>query len=426
MPMPWPDVLAHHGEARPPRPPPARRAPMSRRAGRRRPSRRCRRASEASVTSISRGASGSICPDPGGEGGVAVPALDDRPAVDRDDVAVLEPHRARGCRARSRRSATRRSRRGRRVRSRGSSSGRPAARCTSRPIRSSSSGGHPGPDRRPDARVHLGHDPPGLAHLGQIGAATGARREAHSCGRAVRHRPRSRRRRSSIETRRAVTSSAGAEAVDGLTSRPRSCVPGDQRGGLALVEVEPLLDRLGGVVGALHDLAAAVVAHPAVAGRVVDGVVGAAVRADPAAAASRSSTTSHGHLEVDHEVERLVGGDLAEQPRPGRRCGGSRRGGSRGCGCRRWSRRSSTTPTMISSGTSSPRSMTALALQPELGALVHRGAQHVAGGDVRDDVVARQADALGALARTLTAEQDQTGAGDHRPDPGERHFRKPS
>ena len=34
-------------------------------------------------------------PHPGGEGGVAVPALDDRPAVDRDEVALLQPVRAR-------------------------------------------------------------------------------------------------------------------------------------------------------------------------------------------------------------------------------------------------------------------------------------------------------------------------------------------
>ena len=31
-------------------------------------------------------------PHAGGEGGVAVPAVDDRPAVDRDDVALLEDH----------------------------------------------------------------------------------------------------------------------------------------------------------------------------------------------------------------------------------------------------------------------------------------------------------------------------------------------
>ena len=44
----------------------------------------------ASVTSISRGASASIVADRRGEGGVAVPAVDDGAAVDRDDVALLE------------------------------------------------------------------------------------------------------------------------------------------------------------------------------------------------------------------------------------------------------------------------------------------------------------------------------------------------
>ena len=68
-------------------------------------------------------------PHPGGEGGVAVPALDDGAAVDRDDVALLRARRARGCRARSRRSARRRSRPGTAGgRSRGSWSGRRGAR----------------------------------------------------------------------------------------------------------------------------------------------------------------------------------------------------------------------------------------------------------------------------------------------------------
>ena len=108
-------------------------------------------------------------PHPGGEGGVAVPALDDRAAVDGDEVALLEPVRARGCRGRSRRSATRRSPPGTAGGcSRGSSTGRPRRSMTSRPIRSSSSGGDPRPDRLADAGVHLRHHPPGLAHLGQV------------------------------------------------------------------------------------------------------------------------------------------------------------------------------------------------------------------------------------------------------------------
>ena len=60
--------------------------------------------------------------------------------------------------------------------------------------------------------------------------------------------------------------------------------------------------------------------------------------------------------------------------------------------------------------------------QAELGALADGGAQHVAGGDVRHDEVARQAHALGALAGALAPEDDQPGARDRR----RRYFRKPS
>ena len=51
--------------------------------------------------------------------------------------------------------------------------------------------------------------------------------------------------------------------------------------------------------------------------------------------------------------------------------------------------------------------------QPELGALADRAAQHVARRDVRHDVVARHPDALGALAGTLPAEDDEPRSGDH-------------
>ena len=52
-------------------------------------------------------------------------------------------------------------------------------------------------------------------------------------------------------------------------------------------------------------------------------------------------------------------------PRPGRRCAGSRRGCSRGCGCRPVASRSPTTPMMMSSGSRSPRSMYSCALRPK-------------------------------------------------------------
>ena len=54
--------------------------------------------------------------------------------------------------------------------------------------------------------------------------------------------------------------------------------------------------------------------------------------------------------------------------------------------------------------------------QTELGALTHGGAQHVTGGDVRNDEVPGQSHALRALAGTLSPEDDEAGAGDHRRD----------
>ena len=49
-----------------------------------------------------------------------------------------------------------------------------------------------------------------------------------------------------------------------------------------------------------------------------------------------------------------------------------------------------------------------LGLEPELGALLDRGAQHVAGGDVRHAVALGEANRLGALAGALAAEDEQT------------------
>ena len=77
-----------------PRTPPPRRCPRPRRrrrrAGGRRPPASIAASSERRVTSMSRFDSSSISPDGHGDRGVGVPALDDRPAVDREDVAVLE------------------------------------------------------------------------------------------------------------------------------------------------------------------------------------------------------------------------------------------------------------------------------------------------------------------------------------------------
>ena len=123
-------VLPHDREARGRRrrPRPRRRC---RRAGcPRRPPRSRRRATPGS-TSIRRCDRASIVADRDRDRGVGVPALDDRAAVDRDDVAVLEHARRRGCRARSPRWARCRRRRESRD-SRGSSSAAPRRSSTSR------------------------------------------------------------------------------------------------------------------------------------------------------------------------------------------------------------------------------------------------------------------------------------------------------
>jgi hypothetical protein len=61
-----------------------------------------------------------------------------------------------------------------------------------------------------------------------------------------------------------------------------------------------------------------------------------------------------------------------------------------------------------------PRVHVLLRLPPELRALADRRSEDVTGRDVGHHVVAGEPHALGALPRTLSTEQDQPGAGDHR------------
>ena len=89
------------------------------------------------------GGLGRDLPDGHGEGGVAVVALDDRPAVDRQDVALLEDVLARGCRGRSCRWARCRSPPGS-PGSGGSWTWRPGGSSTSRATASSSAVVTPG------------------------------------------------------------------------------------------------------------------------------------------------------------------------------------------------------------------------------------------------------------------------------------------
>ena len=107
-------------------------------------------------------------PHPGREGGITVPALDDGAAVDGDEVALLEPvgtgdpvhdHvvRRRADHGRERRVAV-------------AEEVRPSAPALddvpADPVELER--GDARPDRLADARVHLRHHPPGLAHLGQV------------------------------------------------------------------------------------------------------------------------------------------------------------------------------------------------------------------------------------------------------------------
>jgi tetratricopeptide (TPR) repeat protein len=101
-----------------------------------------------------------------GEGGVAVVALDDRPAVDRQDVALLQHvgpgdavhHHLVGRRADDGRIA---------VVAEEVGAGAPAVEhLAGHPVEGG--GGDAGLGRGPALLVHLGHHPPGLPHLGQL------------------------------------------------------------------------------------------------------------------------------------------------------------------------------------------------------------------------------------------------------------------
>ncbi len=212
-----------------------------------------------SVTSHAAGVGlGRHVPDAHGEGGVAVVALDDRPAVDRDDVALVQPVAA-GDAVDDH------------VVGRGADDGREAVVAE-----------EVGPGA-PRARTSTGH-----------GVQLGGRRPRAGwppgCARASRPRPappgaswRSRRRCASRPPRPAVSSpgAAGCARAGGRSARTRRPVtssgsprpstatswsalgvPVDQRRGLSLVQLEPAADGRLGVVLPLDDLAAADVADP--------------------------------------------------------------------------------------------------------------------------------------------------------------------
>ena len=160
-----------------------------------------------------------IWPDAHGERGVAVPALDDRAAVDRDDVALVEQPVRPGCRARSSSSATCRSPPGSRG-SRGSSTGRRGGRAPRGRRGRARAVVTPGRMAARIALVHLGHDPARLAHDRQLVG-----------GLAAAPPGRARTRRRSRGDRAARTPRRACRAVD-LSSTAALVEPRDERHGL--------------------------------------------------------------------------------------------------------------------------------------------------------------------------------------------------
>ena len=187
-------------------------------------------------------------------------------------------------------------------------------------------GRHPGPQRRPGGLVHLGHHPPGPAHLGQLVGV------APHQGPPAMPSADPRRRSSTAETQSAGHLVGGAGAVD-LGQLAPALVPLDQRRRLALVELEAAPDGLLGVVLALDHLAAADVAGPVDHGRRRGRVVGPAVHADPPRGQPLQDQLG-GDLEVDHQVEPVGLEDVGQSSRPGRWSAGSRRARTPGPGCR--------------------------------------------------------------------------------------------
>ena len=121
----------------------------------------------ASVTSISAGGLGRDLPHPHGVGGVAVVALDDGPAVHRDDVPLLQDHRLRGDAVDDHRVGGGAHHGGKAVVVE-EIGGRapPFEHLAGHPV--DVGGRDPGADGRPGGLVDLGHHPSGPAHLGQL------------------------------------------------------------------------------------------------------------------------------------------------------------------------------------------------------------------------------------------------------------------
>ncbi len=165
-----------------------------------------------------------------GEGGVAVVALDDRPAVDRDDVALLQRRvvgDAVDDHVVGRRADDGRERRGAGAAAVVQEVGPGAAALddlAADPVELA--GGDPGADGLADLLVHLGHDLAGAAHLRQLLGRPAHRQAPAGSARAA----------SMTLTRRSKTSSS-VPTPSTSTSRSRS--PNQFSSGRGLLLVEP-------------------------------------------------------------------------------------------------------------------------------------------------------------------------------------------
>ena len=164
--------------------------------------------------------------------------------------------------------------------------------------------------------------------------------------------------------------------------------------------------RVFGVVVALHHVAAAHVAEPRILRRLVD-VIRVPHCTHTRRPAMRREHDLGGHVEVGHDVEgRLVERASSSSPAPA--CAGTRRARSRP---RRATvlrpRCSRTTPiTMLVGDQLAAVDVAAAPRRPSGGALARRGAEDVAGGEVRDVVVLAPPARPGCPSRPLLAEQD--------------------
>ena len=178
-------------------------------------------------------------------------------------------------------------------------------------------------------RARLGREGARLVHLGDD--AAGPAHDRDLLGRLAQHHRSApvygQRRASTTLTRRLNTSSPSPTPLD-LHEHAALAVVLDDRHGLLFVELEPAVDRLFGVVVALHDPAAARVAGPVDLGRQVH-VVHALAALAHAPAGEPVEHDVAGHVEVDREVERCGRRARGRAPWPGAASAGTRRARSR-------------------------------------------------------------------------------------------------